>query len=110
MMVFLSLPENHPTFNGLVQRGPIKGVVTAITVGSDYHIISSVGSGLTFWRALCTVRGEEENRPTDLGFEDQRSFRLRIPLFEFLGKVMLAITTITTIGILSVVEHRRKCF
>jgi len=22
-MVFLSLPENHPTFNGLVQRGPI---------------------------------------------------------------------------------------
>jgi len=23
MMVFLSLPENHPTHNGLVQRGPI---------------------------------------------------------------------------------------
>ena len=23
MMVFLSLPENHPTLNGLVHRGPI---------------------------------------------------------------------------------------
>jgi len=25
-MVFLSLPENHPTHNGLVQRGPITSI------------------------------------------------------------------------------------
>jgi hypothetical protein len=27
MMVFLSLPENHPILNGLVQRGPIRAKV-----------------------------------------------------------------------------------
>jgi len=32
-MVFLSLPENHPTHNGLVQRGPIRAIEVQSSVG-----------------------------------------------------------------------------
>ena len=36
-MVFLSLPENHPILNGLVQRGPInKAKTQAILLADEF--------------------------------------------------------------------------
>gem|GEM_PF-4200473 len=67
MMVFLSLPENHPTHNGLVQRGPI---TTSQVIGrwSCIPTVQVVGS-------LSALSGMEllvANAPRLLDFSFQR--------------------------------------